>query len=287
MKSIERAAELLKQPTVKTSRPKVVEPFPLVDGKTANDRSSFAGDGPAQYRLEFKELSKAGYLTPDTMRGQLAEEYRHLKRPVLMTANGQMDSAVENGNLIAITSPLRGQGKTFTALNLAMSITLERDVNVLLVDGDLIGRGLTHLLKLSQRPGLTDLLLQTRIDLRDVIINTDIPNFRVLPAGQAFRDVTELLASKRMRDFTGEMSARYQDRIVLFDAPPLLATSQTIVLTALAGQVLVVVEEGKTPRQLIQRAVSLLDENQKVGMILNNCIQSSNQKYYGKYSGLS
>jgi exopolysaccharide/PEP-CTERM locus tyrosine autokinase len=283
--SIERAAEKLTRTTKGFPKTTVSTSGPGYD-KGTGDPSPVITIPPG-LNLNFKALSEAGYLTPDTMRGTLAEEYRHLKRPVLMAAGGRKDGSVENGNLVAITSPLPGQGKTFTAFNLAMSIALERDVTVLLVDGDLIGRGLTHLLGLSERPGLTDLLLESRVDLRDIIINTDIPNFRVLPAGHAFRDVTELLASNKMRDFTSEMSARYRDRIVLFDAPPLLATSQTIVLTALTGQVLVVVEEGKTPQQAIQQAVSLLDENQKIGMILNNCTRSSDQKYYERYSSSS
>jgi exopolysaccharide/PEP-CTERM locus tyrosine autokinase len=238
---------------------------------------------PSELRLDFKVLSESGFLTPDTMSCPLAEEYRHLKRPLLTNAIGRGEVPIDGANLIAITSSLPGQGKTFTAFNLAMSIAMERDVAVLLVDADLIGSGLTRRVKLQGRPGLTDLLLEPQIRLHDVIVNTNVPNFRILPAGRHFRDVTELLASERMRDITTELSARYRDRVVLFDAPPLLATSQAMVVTTLTGQVLVVVEEGKTPQRAIQQAISLLDENKIIGMVLNNCLRSSKKRYYESY----
>jgi len=283
--SIERAVERLNWPTDKAPRQAVVEPLPLAGGKTGGDQPTIAAAKP-EFRLNFNALTKAGYLTPDAMQSRLAEECRRLKRPLLVTASDR-NAPVQNRNLIAITSALPGEGKTFTTFNLAMSIAIERDVTVLLVDGDLAGRSLSRLVGLQRAPGLTDVLLDARISLRDVIVNTNVPKLRIIPAGRVYRDVTELMASEQMRDIAGELSARYSDRVVLFDAPPLLATSQAIVLTAFAGQILVVVDEGKTPQQAIQQAVSPLDKNKLIGMVLNNCRRSSSHKYYESYYGAS
>lgn len=283
MSSIERAVERLNRSTVKGLKQAVVKPLPLAGGKTGGELPSIPAVRP-EFRLNLKALKESGFLTPEAMQSMLAEEYRRLKRPLLLNASDR-NAPVQNGNIIAITSALPREGKTFTTFNLAMSIAIERDVTVLLVDGDLTGRSLSRLVGLPQAPGLTDVLLDTRISLRDVIVNTNVPRLRIIPAGRVYRDVTELMASERMRDIAGELSARYGDRVVLFDAPPLLATSQAVVLTALAGQVLVVVEESKTPTKAIQQALSLLDKNKMIGIVLNNCLRSFSHKYFNSYYG--
>ncbi|NTX00111.1 MAG: AAA family ATPase [Geobacteraceae bacterium] len=237
----------------------------------------------AKLQLNFKALARAGYLTPNTMQGDLAEEYRLLKRPLLMNASGKQDEQIKYGNLIVITSALPGEGKTFTALNLAMSIALERDSTVLLIDSDLTKRSLTGIVGLNDALGLTDVLLNPQLGLHKVIVDTNVPKLRLIPVGQIHRDATELLASEQMRAMTHELSGRYSNRIVLFDAPPLLSTSQTIVLTNLMGQILVVVEEGKTLQPVIQEAVSLLDEDKVIGMVLNRHHRLFGSKYYGYY----
>lgn len=234
----------------------------------------------AAVQINFAALALDGYLTPDTMRGELAEEYRLLKRPLLTTANGLNDPTLRYGNPILITSALPGEGKTFTAFNLAMSIALELDKTVLLVDSDITRHSLTGLAGLNDTLGLTDVLLDEHLDLADVILSSNVPKLKLIPAGRTHRDATELLASKRMQTMVRELSERYNDRIVLFDAPPLLTTSQAIVLTNLMGKILVVVEEGKTPQHIIQEAVSLLGKNKAIGMVLNRCVHLFTRNYY-------
>jgi protein-tyrosine kinase len=277
--SIQRAMERLNQKVGSAYKPDVATPLSMADGK-ASTKPQSTPEIKAKHQLNFKALARAGYLTPNTMQGDLAEEYRLLKRPVLMNANGRQDAQLKYGNLILITSALPREGKTFTSFNLAMSITLERDNTVLLIDSDLTKRSLTGLVGLNDALGLTDVLLNPQLDLRDVIVSTNVPKLSLIPAGQTHRDATELLASEQMQAMACELSARYSDRIVLFDAPPLLVTSQTIVLTTLMGQILVVVEEGKTLQHVIQEAVSLLDEDKVIGMVLNRCRRSSGSKYY-------
>ena len=230
--------------------------------------------------LNFEALARDGYLTPNTMHSSLAEDYRFLKLSVLQLANSTETDQLECGNLVAITSSLRGEGKTFTSFNLAMSIALERDTTVLLIDGDLIGRSLTELLGLHNAIGLTDFLLDPQIDLCDIILHTNVPKFRLIPAGRTYRDAPELMASKKMQNLAADLSTRYDDRIVLFDTPPLLATSLGFVLTNLVKQILVVVEEGKTPQNRIIEALSLLDKGKAISMVLNKCPHRSKGSYY-------
>lgn len=236
-------------------------------------------------KLNFEVLAQAKYLAPylKLIRSQpqtnLAKEYDFLKHWVLqnkklvessLTATEGTSAA---SNLMVITSALPGEGKTFTSFNLAMSIATARDAtSVLLIDGDPIGRSLTSLIGLVDAPGLTDLLLDTRVNLREVIVHTNVPNLKVIPAGSAYPNAMDLLADEQMRDLTGELSTRYSNRIILFDTMPLLFNSPVLFLTSLMGIILVVVEEGKTPQKAIKEAISLLDQSKVIGMILNKCL---------------
>ncbi len=236
-------------------------------------------------KLDFSQLEKAGYLTPHSGQSKLAEEYRMLKRPVLHNAFGKGAAPVERGNLVMVLSALPGEGKTFTALNLAMSMTLELDTTVLLVDADVIKPSLTGLLGLAGRPGLTDVLIEKNVELGDVILNTELSKLRVLPAGKIHVHSTELLASEQMTKIAAELSERYPDRIVLFDGPPILATSQAVVLADLVGQVLLVVEAGRTPQHAVKEALSHLNQDKVIGTVLNKSRRSFTGDYYGAYYG--
>ncbi len=281
MNSIEKAIERLNQ---KPKQKEAATHPPPSANKTNISQQQVAEVKPKpELQLNLKALAQAGYLTSDTMQGSLAEQYRLLKRPLLRNANSRHENRLESGNLIAVTSALLGEGKTFTALNLAMSIAIERDTTVLLLDSDLIARSLTCLVGLDDALGLTDILLDPQISLQDVIFLTNVPHLRLLPAGHSHANATELLASERMSDVVRELSARYNDRIILFDTSPILATSQATVLTYLVGQILVVVEEGKTSQHVIQDAIALLDQQKVIGMVLNKSLGLSSSKYYPHY----
>lgn len=238
-----------------------------------------------EYRLDLHALAKNGFLTPGQTGTREAEDYRQLKRPVLMNAFGKGSDLIENGNLVVVTSALPGDGKTFTSLNLAMSLAQEQDRTVLLIDADLTKRSLTHHLGLERAKGLTDALMDPPVELAEVIGGTNIPKLRIIAAGTPTSDTTELLASEQMESLVAELASRYDDRIILFDTSPLLANSQAQILTHLAGQVLMVVREGRTPRSAIDEALDLLDENQVIGMVLNDCGRSRGAAYYGGYYG--
>lgn len=231
--------------------------------------------------IDLERLERQGFVTPMTDRRASVKELQLLKRPLLRNAFGQGAAVVEKGNLVMMTSALPGEGKTFLALNLAMSIALERDLTVLLIDSDVLKPALSNLLGLETESGLTDLLLDPNLHVSDVIKSTNIDKLRVIPAGRRFVHSAELLASDEMHRLAAELSERYPNRIVIFDAPPQLATAEAGVLAQWVGQILVVVEEGRTPQRAVKDAISHLDNQKVIGMVLNKSRGAYAHGHYG------
>lgn len=238
-----------------------------------------------QFLLDFADLKLKGFLTPGSMQSRTAEEYRIVKRLLLMSAFGKGATQIERGNAIAVTSALEGEGKTFTSLNLAISIAQEQDSTVLLIDTDLSRRTLSKLFHAGEAKGITDLLADPTMELGEVIGKTNIDKLRFIPAGSVKLNAAELLASEQMELVVRELVNRYEDRIILFDSTPLLATSQAIVMTHLVGQVLMIVHEGRTPQAALQEAIALIDDDILVGMVLNRCSGVKGSSTYGGYYG--
>ncbi len=213
------------------------------------------------------------------------DEYRRVKRPLLSNAFGKTSQLVEKGNLILITSSIPGEGKTYSAVNLALSMAQERDHTVLLVDCDVARKGASKLLGADDHKGLVEVLDSETTTIGDVIISTDIPSLSMIPAGKPHDYVTELLASHRMQSVVEEIGARYDDRIIIFDAPPLLPTPQTQILTMLVGQIVFVVESGKTAQSVVMEALDMLPEDKATALLMNKSegISRRNKNYYGYY----
>jgi exopolysaccharide/PEP-CTERM locus tyrosine autokinase len=165
-----------------------------------------------------------------------------------------------------------------------MSIAMEMDRTVLLVDADVAKPDVANRLGIESEKGLIDVLLDEKMTLTDVLLRTDIPKLTLLPSGGKHVHSTELLASERMRQITLELSSRYPDRIVIFDSPPLLLTSESRVLAGLMGQVVLVVEEGVTSQHAVKEAMSLLESNEIVGIVMNKGRRGSSGDRYGGYS---
>jgi protein-tyrosine kinase len=231
--------------------------------------------------IDWSVLQANGMLVPAMTHSQMAEEYRLIKRPLLMNAFPDSDNGLERANLILVTSSVPGEGKTFTALNLALSIAMEREKTVLLVDADVAKPGISMLLGIADRAGLIDLLEGKDLRVPDILIRTDIPNLSVLPAGRRHQHSTELLASVTMKRLANELSKRYPDRIVIFDSPPLLAATQADVLAGLVGQVVLVIESEMTPQYIVQEAISKLELCKSVGCVLNKTKKGLGFTYYG------
>lgn len=245
-------------------------------------------DAPPAQRVTTREVSidlarlrQMNYITHSGERTLLAEEYRLIKRPLLANAFGKNAALVEHGNIIMVTSARAGEGKTFTSINLAMSIAMEMDKTVLLVDAD-VGRARVHqVLGTPMGPGLIDLLVDDNLDVSDVIIRTNVPKLSLIPMGRYHAHSTELLASDEMQRLVMELANRYSDRIVIFDAPPLLLTSEAVVLAGLMGQIVYVVMAEKTPRGAVRDALALLDANKPIGLVLNKSRRGPGDSYYG------
>jgi exopolysaccharide/PEP-CTERM locus tyrosine autokinase len=244
-------------------------------------------DKSANVVCQIKEswLKDQGYISSNDELNILAEQYRSIKRPLLMNATGKGAAPIERGNLIMVASALPGEGKTFTSLNLAISMAMERDTTILLVDGDISNPSLSRMVGVADQPGLTDVLLDTGVNLSDVIYDSSINGLNILPAGQIHPNSTELLASKKMAALTNELAMRNTNRIVLFDSPPLLITSQATVLTHQAGQIVVVVDAGETPQQTVIDALEMLDKEKVIGTVLNKQSWKYGQRNYGYYYG--
>jgi exopolysaccharide/PEP-CTERM locus tyrosine autokinase len=244
------------------------------------------GGKTRQIKLDLDGLKAAGLVDPFADKtNRTGEEFRSIKRPLLMNARGQGATVVDNANMIMVTSAVAGEGKTFTAINLALSIAMEMDKTVLLVDADVAKPDVTTRLGVQAETGLIDVLLDEGLMLSDVLLRTDIPKLTLLPAGRKHVHATELLASERMRQLALEISSRYSDRIVIFDSPPMLLTNEAAVLAGLMGQLVLVVEESTTPQHIVKEAVAMLDANQIVGVVLNKGRRQGAGRYggYGYY----
>jgi protein-tyrosine kinase len=233
--------------------------------------------------IDLKRLAAMGYLTPETPRARIADEFRVIKRPLLGNVNGKSASPMARSNLIMVTSSLPGEGKTFVSVNLAISLAMELDKTVLLVDADVSRPSVLKRLGLPPSPGLMDILTNSSLQVSEVMMRTNVDKLTILPSGQANGRATELLASDAMNQLLDELSARYSDRIVVFDAPPLLPSTESRVLATYMGQVVVVVEADRTPQKSLSQALSTIEACPVVLSLLNKINRSEVGSYYGYY----
>ena len=231
--------------------------------------------------IDLDALAAAGYLTPDQQRSQIADEFRVIKRPIIRNTQGK-GTEVNRANLVMVTSSLPGEGKSFVALNLAMSIASEVDSTVLLVDADVANPTLLRTMRVATSKGLLDLLTTNGGDVGDVLLKTNVPKLSILPAGTSHRRATEMLASETMAELVQEMADRYPDRIIVFDSPPLLVTTEARVLASLMGQIIMVVEADRTSQSTVMRALETIESCPVVLMMLNKAPRSEvGGGYYG------
>jgi receptor protein-tyrosine kinase len=232
--------------------------------------------------IDFAQLAAAGYLTPETPRARIADEFRVVKRPLL--ANVQSMVGQSRANLIMVSSSLPGEGKTFVSLNLAISLAMELDKTVLLVDADVSRPSVLKRLGLPQSAGLMDVLTDPALGVSDVMLRTNIPKLSLLPAGRPQGRATELLASDAMQRLLDELATRYEDRILVFDTPPLLPSTESRVLAMHMGQVVLVVEADHTSQKTLEQSLATLEECPNVMLLLNKISRSEVGSYYGYYA---
>lgn len=257
--------------------------------KANNSEISDSDDNSSVSRnisLDMEFLSTKGMVDHSSDRRTINEEYRAIKRKILSNAFGPLSKTLERSNIVMVTSSKPGEGKTFTAANLALSIASEQDKTVLLVDADVLRPNVMKTLGLRNREGLIEYLLGEKSRVSDVMLSTNISNLKIIAAGKPHHLSNELLASEMMINTVDEFSTRYKDRIVIIDTPPLLGINETSVLANLAGQAIIVCEEGKTKIHDIKNAVSHLDPNMAIGFVVNKSLRrDSGPGYYGYYYG--
>lgn len=266
--------------------PMVDEAVEPVDATIDDISGAPAVDPPPAPRLvhvDRDRLQAEGLLPSGKMERLLSNQFRHIKRPLIKNALGRGREPVPNGHRVMMTSSLPGEGKTFSSLNLALSIAREKDLEVVLIDADVAKATLSRIFALQEMPGLLNVLADDLLDVESLILPTDVKGLSLLPAGQcAEQDIaTELLASTRMEAVAARIGARSAHRIALFDSPPLLVTNEARVLASLMGQILLVVRAGVTPQQAVLEAIRYVDEEKPLGLMLNQSKGHAPGSYYG------
>jgi protein-tyrosine kinase len=283
MNLIEEAAKRMRQ--LEQAGVTINEPLPFPGGAKAPKPAAVRAPSTQNLRtIDFARLAAAGYITPGAKDSKLLHEMRIIKRPLIQAALGRGATTLPKGNLIMVTSALPGEGKTFVALNLAIAMAMEVDCRVLLVDADVLKPGLPEVLGIAPTKGLMDVLTDDNLDLGETLLRTDIERLSLLPAGRVNGEAHELLASDGMRRLLEELSSRYPDRIVVFDSPPLLATSESRVLANHVGQVLMVVEAERTTQATLEAALATVESCPVVLTMLNKTPESNTQGYYGYHA---
>lgn len=255
-------------------------------GQTGNGArvARVAPTRPKEFEIDIARLAQMGFITPSDPKSRIAEEFRDIKRPILRNAAGKGAAPILDGNLVMITSSLPGEGKSTTSVNLAMSIALELDYTVLLVDADVEKPSIPSILGLPGNLGLLDLLLDDELDVSDVLIKTNIDNLSILPSGRPQPRASELLSSEAMNRLLREMSSRYSDRILIFDSPPLLLSNESRTLAAHMGQVIVVVAAEQTACAEVKQSLAAI-EMCPVKLLMLNKSRLAPGSVYGSYGG--
>lgn len=277
---VERAAE--KMSTQPAAAPAASSPAAVAGESDADLQKNRRN---RQVNVNLDELRARNFITPDSETTPMAEEFRLVKRSLILNAFAKGDGAIRNGNLILVTSTQPGEGKTFCAVNLALSIASERDVTVLLVDADTHKPEVLRTLGVEGSRGLVDVVADERLDLGDCLIRTNVENLVLLPAGRQHNLATELLASERMGLIIEEIAKRYPDRVVIFDSPPVLASSVASVLALHVGQILFIVEAERTREPQLKEALSLVSSCQNINLLLNKSRFPGGDKKFGSYYG--
>ena len=228
-----------------------------------------ARGGARKVELDLARMRELGMVTAAGGRTNLLEEFRIIKRPLLKRAFAERGPKDNPANLIMVTSSLPGEGKTYCAINLAMSIAMELDHTVLLVDADVARPSVLRTLGLPAQRGLMDILVDDALDLPDVILRTNVDTLALLPAGTSSHSATELLASSTMAAMLTELANRYPDRVIIFDSPPLMLTTEARVLASHMGQIVVVVEAQTTTQHAVKESLQQLEGMSNVNLIYN------------------
>jgi exopolysaccharide/PEP-CTERM locus tyrosine autokinase len=291
VETAEEAPRRRKQPIIMSELEVTIE---APEGAAAEPADDFMAPSPAprtapsparRGKVDRKSLREAGFILPDAPVTGLAEEFRIIKRQLLQAASGKTGIAADKRQTILVCSASPDEGKTFCAINLALSLSSEKDVEILLVDGDFAKPEVLSILGLEGGPGLVDAIADPKADPNSFIIQTDIKGLSVLPAGRQANNVPELLASERTRQVLAALTEDHPRRIVIFDSPPALMASPASVLASKVGQVMMVVRADKTSEANLREAVGLLSGCDNLSLMLNGTGFGASGRRFGSYYG--
>ena len=245
------------------------------------------------FRLDMAHLAEQGFFTPSEKPQRLALEMRVIKRRLLRRMNFYRKSRDDTGernnrslpsNTVLMTSTRPAEGKTFTAINLALSLAIEDNINVMLIDSDVPRPKVFTHLGLEAGPGLTDCIADPALPIASTLLREENYPLTVMSQGTRKEAPTEIFSRPEMEAFVGDVARRYPDRIIIFDAPPVLATPEATVLAKYVSEVLFVVEANGTPEPAVAAALDeLLDSSDRISLVLNRCLVSSEASQYGSY----
>ncbi|WP_298466757.1 AAA family ATPase [uncultured Erythrobacter sp.] len=235
--------------------------------------------GPHQ-KVDREILREEGLIVPEDQVTGLLEEFRIVKRELLADARASSDAAARR---ILVCSPLPGEGKTYCAINLAIALAAERDVEVVLVDADVLNPSVARRLGIDAGKGLMDTLVDDNAHPERLAIGTDIDGLFVLPAGSSSARDAEYLASARTGEVLDRLTRGAPNRFVIFDTPPALAASPAAELAAHVGQALLVVRADETSRAALEDAQQLLSACPDIKLLLNATRFSPSGRQFGDY----
>lgn len=238
---------------------------------------------PGPDAIDAVALERAGMVDWSRTRSRVSEEFRLVQRQILRNAFSPPGAEPGFTNLLMVTSARPGEGKSFTAVNLAGSIARQGNNHVLLVDADSKRDSICYPMGLADAPGLLDLVANPKLDPGPLIVKTPIDQLSILPIGRERERSPVLFSSQEMIRLIQSLGRRYADRLLVLDAPPCLSTSDPAVLAPVVGQILFVVEAERTQRGEIEAALDLLQACPTIALVLNKQ-QISSRYTFGAYS---
>ena len=288
--SVEKAVEKLSDGVMADDSSPGNSPLGDLMGAAATTTAPAPDPEPARFSrqvtIDHNALDESGMVSAHSERSLIAEEFRMIKRPLILKAFDEKASNSSGpSNLVMVSSARPGDGKTFTAVNLAMSIALERDLTVMLVDGDIAKPSIPSVLGIEADRGLIDLIADDSLDMSDVLLKTDIENLTILPAGRQHQLATELLASGKMEKFVEEIATRYSDRMIILDSPPVLMSSIPGVLALHVAQIVFVVRADRTTQTSIDTALGLISGCENIYLLLNKARTMVGSDKFDGYHG--
>ena len=241
----------------------------------------------AHHPIDRQRLREQGMIVPEGSVTGLLEEFRIVKRQVLLEAAQlrELDSDDPKAQRVLVCSPLPGEGKTYCSVNLALSMAAEKEAEVVLVDADFAKPSVLSTLGLPGGPGLMDALVDPALDVAELVLGTDVPGLWVLPAGNATNSDSEYLNSARTAEVLGRLTQGAPHRMVIFDSPPALAASPAAELAKYVGQAVVVARADSTGQGALEDAISLLSGCANIQLLLNAANFSPSGRRFGSYYG--